>query len=148
MVFGTGTFGYRESDLDLFFSTYSQTSSTKDISFDESNQWQGETGKNFVEGELDVSYIAAMGPNIHTLVANSNISASTEAGEGYGPALLAFLVDLNSREEVPNVLSMSLDRSLTHLVTERARRWRTKRAQHIQNAGTTCSTISGLHVFK
>ena len=80
----------------------------KDVSFDKSNKWTGKTGKNFVEGELDVSYIAAFAPGVKTLVANPNISAATESGEGFGAALLAFLVELNSRDSVPNVLSMSL----------------------------------------
>lgn len=72
------------------------------------NQWKGKTGKNFVEGELDVSYISGMAPGVQTLVANSNISAATESGEGFGAALLAFLVELNGRERLPHVLSMSL----------------------------------------
>ena len=92
----------------MFFSTYATSSSTKDVSFDKSNKWTGKTGKNFVEGELDVSYIAAFAPGVKTLVANPNISAATESGEGFGAALLAFLVELNSRDSVPNVLSMSL----------------------------------------
>jgi len=108
MVFGTGTFGYRESDISMFFDQYAQGSSTKDISFDKDNKWKDKTGKNFVEGELDVSYIAGMAPGVKTLVANTNTSASTESGEGFGAALLTFLVDLNARDEVPMVLSMSL----------------------------------------
>jgi subtilase family serine protease len=95
-------------DIDMFFETYATSSSSKDVSFDQSNKWTGETGKNFVEGELDVSYIAAMAPGVKTLVANTNISAATESGEGFGAALLAFLVELNGRPQVPNVLSMSL----------------------------------------
>lgn len=108
MVFGTGTFGYREEDLKMFFSQYATTSSVEDISFDKSNLWKGETGKNFVEGELDASYIAAFAPGVKTLVANTNVSAATEGGEGFGAALLSFLVELNGRDEVPLVLSMSL----------------------------------------
>ena len=108
MVFGTGTFGYRKEDIDMFYSQYATTSSSSDVSFDVSNKWTGKTGKNFVEGELDVSYITAFAPGVKTLVANPNISAATESGEGFGAALLAFLVELNGRTEVPNVLSMSL----------------------------------------
>ena len=63
----------------MFFETYATSSSSKDVSFDQSNKWTGETGKNFVEGELDVSYIAAMAPGVKTLVANTNISESLEA---------------------------------------------------------------------
>ena len=65
----------------MFFNTYAPSSSTKDISFDKSNLWKDKTGKNFVEGELDVSYIAGMAPGVKTLVANTNLSASTESGE-------------------------------------------------------------------
>lgn len=106
MVFGTGTFGYREDDLELFFNTYSKSSSVKDVSFDKSNVWKGQTGKNFVEGELDASYIAAMAPGVKTLVANTNTSAATESGEAFGGALLSFLVELNDRQDLPHVLSM------------------------------------------
>jgi hypothetical protein len=59
---------------------------------------------------LDTSYISGMTGNIETLVSNSNSSARTESGEAFGGALLAFLVELNSRpaETLPLVLSMSL----------------------------------------
>lgn len=59
-------------------------------------------------GELDTSYIAAMAPGVKTLVANPNISSATESGEGYGAALLSFLVDLNTRDQLPHVLSMCM----------------------------------------
>lgn len=108
MVFGTGTFGYREDDLKLFHRTYASTSSSDDVSLDEHNAWSGDTGKNFVEGMLDVSYITAFAPGVKTIVANTNSSAATEAGEGFGAAMLAFLVDLNGRDKVPSVLSLSL----------------------------------------
>lgn len=51
-----------------------------------------------------------MAPGVKTLVANNDISAESEAGEGYGNALLAFLVDLNDRnqDDLPKVLSLSL----------------------------------------
>ena len=79
------------------------------MGFDSSNVWKGDTGKNFAEGMLDVSYISAMAPGVRTLVANSNISAATEAGEGFGPALLQFVTELSGRDkELPLVLSMSL----------------------------------------
>ena len=92
MVFGLGTFGYRKEDISLFFSQYSPISSIDDISFDEGNVWKGQTGKNFVEGELDVSYISAFAPGVKTLVANSNISTSTEAGQGYGAGLVCTIL--------------------------------------------------------
>lgn len=77
---------------------------------DKSSKWDSKTGANFVEGMLDVSYITAMAPGVKTLVANNDISAISEAGEGYGNALYAFLVELNDRSQndTPNVLSLSL----------------------------------------
>ncbi len=99
MVWGTGTFGYKEEDLQLFFSNYcgSAKCSVSDVSFDKSNVWKGETGKNFVEGMLDASYISALAPGVRTLVANTNISAATESGVAYGNALLQFVTELSSR---------------------------------------------------
>lgn len=108
MVYGAGTFGYREDDLSLFYQNYASMCSTADVSLDEANKWKGETGKNFVEGEVDTQYISAFAPGVKTLVVNSDISAATESGEAYGPALLAFLTSLNARASVPYVFSMSL----------------------------------------
>jgi len=108
MVWGSGSFGYREDDLRLFFSQYAPTSSVADVALDVHNAWSGSTGGNFVEGELDASYAAAFAPGVKTVVANTNASAATEEGEAFGPALLAFLVDLNGRSDVPGVLSLSL----------------------------------------
>lgn len=108
MVFGTGTFGYREDDLKLFHKTFATTASSDDVSLDVENDWDGATGKNFAEGMLDVSYITAFAPGVKTIVANTNSTAATEAGEAFGAAMLAFLVDLNGRDTVPSVLSLSL----------------------------------------
>ena len=108
MVWGPGTFGFRKADLQMFFSTYAPASSVDDVSLDIHNKWDGQTGENFPEGTLDASYAAAFAPGVKTIVANTNTSAATEDGEAFGPALLAFLVDLNGREKVPYVLSMSL----------------------------------------
>ena len=106
MVWGTGTYGYRADDLSMFFTQYAPEASVKDVSLE--GDWKGKTGDNFVEGTLDASYIAAFAPGVKTVVANSNTSAATEEGEAFGGALLAFLVELNGRDEVPYVLSMSL----------------------------------------
>ena len=57
---------------------------------------------------LDIEYIAAMAPGVKTLVANPNTSTATEAGEAFGAALLAWVVELNGRASLPNVISMSL----------------------------------------
>ena len=106
---GTGTFGYRPDDLALFYSTYAPTGTDlKLVTLDIDNKWKGETGKNFVEGMLDVSYITAFAPGVRTIVANTNNTASTEAGEDFGTAMLSFLATLNGRFEIPHVLSLSL----------------------------------------
>lgn len=109
MVWGTGTFGYRDADLQLFFQTYCPACNTTMVEFDADNDWIGETGENFVEGELDTEYISGMAVNTRTLVSNTNISAATESGPGFGAALIAFTSALNARsKDVPLVLSMSL----------------------------------------
>lgn len=96
----------------MFYTNYcgSAKCSVNDVSFDHSNVWKGQTGKNFVEGTLDASYISAMAPGVRTLVANTNISAETEAGVSFGGALLQFTTELAARNdtELPLVLSMSL----------------------------------------
>eukprot|EP00937_MAST-01D_sp_MAST-1D-sp2_P003015 g3015.t1 len=115
MVWGTGTFGYQEDDLELFYETYCPHCDKGKVAFDRASVWKGQTGKNYVEGMLDVSYISGMaGGGVRTLVANTNASTATEGGEAFGAALLAFLVTLNSRagpgrgEDLPLVLSLSL----------------------------------------
>jgi tripeptidyl-peptidase-1 len=65
-------------------------------------------GDNFGEGNLDVKMIASFGLGVETLVSNTNTSASTEEGDGFGQALLDFITELSSRQTVPQVLSMSL----------------------------------------
>jgi subtilase family serine protease len=109
MVWGTGTFGYRPDDLALFYRTYAPTGTDlKLVTLDVNNAWKGDVGKNFVEGMLDVSYITAMAPGVRTIVANTNATASTEAGEDFGTAMLSFLTMLSGRFELPHVLSLSL----------------------------------------
>lgn len=55
MVYGTGTFGYNTDDLELFYSQYCPNCNSKDVSMDKSSKWDHKTGKNYVEGMLDVS---------------------------------------------------------------------------------------------
>jgi len=52
--------------------------------------------------------ITSFGLNAHTIVSNTNSSASTEEGIGFGAAMLDFLNELAARKEVPQVLSLSL----------------------------------------
>jgi len=109
MIWGPGTYGYKESDLENFFKHFCPTCSTSKVEFDVSNLWNGTDGDNFGEGTLDVQWIASMGNGVRTLVSNTNISASTEKGESFGNALFEFLIMLNSREvDMPLVLSFSL----------------------------------------
>ena len=137
MVWGTGTYGYETADLELFYTTYCPKCQMSKVGFDKKSVWNHKTGKNYVEGILDVSYLSGallpttniqqlttnnqqpqpdppgMTAGVKTLVSNTNISTSTESGEGFGPALLSFLVDLNSRGSDPSlplplVLSLSL----------------------------------------
>ena len=73
------------------------------VTLDPHNRWGGATGKNYAEGMLDVSYISGMASGVRTVVANTNASSATESGEAFGAALLAFLVDLNSRPDPPHI---------------------------------------------
>ena len=67
-------------------------------------------GDNFMEGQLDVEMISTFGLGATTLVSNTNTTASTEEGSGFGAALLDFLTELAGRDAaaLPHVLSMSL----------------------------------------
>merc|ERR1719159_1678582 len=76
------------------------------VRFDTDNH--GAPGDNYGEGNLDVKMIASFGLNVETIVSNTNTSASTEEGNGFGQALLDFITELSSRKTVPHVLSMSL----------------------------------------
>ena len=131
---GTGTFGYLKSDLSNFYDAYCPSCSLASVSFDKDNVWkvlfpsvpspcrslystpvpsthnlqQGVSGKNYVEGILDTSYISSMTIDAKTLVsmkpftrryihfsplapirpqlfqvANTNTSASTESSDGF-----------------------------------------------------------------
>ena len=65
-------------------------------------------GDNYEEGNLDTQMIASFGLNVTTLVSNTNTSASTEEGVGFGQAFLDFLTSLANRPVLPQVLSLSL----------------------------------------
>lgn len=106
MVWGPGTFGYSAMDLRDFQESQCPKLNMEKVKFDTENH--GKSGDNFGEGNLDTKMIAAFGLNVMTLVSNTNTSASTEEGDGFGQALLDFVTELSSREIVPHVLSMSL----------------------------------------
>ena len=71
-------------------------------------------GDNYAEGNLDTQMIAAFGLGVATVVSNTNTSASTEEGDGFGAALLDFVTELANRETVrsttppPRALSCAL----------------------------------------
>lgn len=108
MVWGPGTYGYSPAELEVWKVTAAPLLNTEKVVFDTENHGQP-GGDNFGEGTLDVHMIAAMTLNASTLVSNTNTSASTEEGNGFGQAFLDFVTDLSARTtNVPQVLSLSL----------------------------------------
>jgi len=107
MVWGPGTFGYSQSQLLMFKATECPKLAMSKVKFDTQNHGQP-GGDNFGEGNLDVRMIASFGLGVETLVSNTNTSASTEEGMGFGQALLDFITKLSSRPTLPQVLSISL----------------------------------------
>jgi len=108
MVWGPGTYGYSPADLEVWKAENAPLLNTKKVLFDTPNHGTP-GGDNFGEGTLDVQMIAAMTLNATTLVSNTNTSASTEEGNGFGQAFLDFVTDLSARtQNVPQVLSLSL----------------------------------------
>merc|ERR1719277_2398672 len=77
------------------------------VSFDTDNHGVA-GGDNFAEGNLDTKMIASFGLNVETIVSNTNTSASTEEGSGFGQAMLDFVTGLAARARLPHVLSLSL----------------------------------------
>ena len=105
---GPGTFGYSRTRLELLKATQVPLLNLSKISYDTDNHGTP-GGDNYGEGTLDVDMISSFGLNVRTIVSNTNTSASTEEGEGFGQALLDFLTSLAARNEsMPHVLSMSL----------------------------------------
>lgn len=107
MVWGPGSFGYSPATLQGFRDLQCPLLDLNKVSFDTENQGSA-GGDNWEEGNLDVHMIAAFGLNVKTLVSNTNTSASTEEGSGFGEALLDFATSLAARKTVPHVLSVSL----------------------------------------
>jgi len=107
MVWGPGSFGVSMDDLETFYEYYCESCDTKDVTYDTENHGKS-GGDNFMEGSLDTQLISSMGEHVPTIVSNTNTSMETEEGQGFGWALLNFLIDMNNRDSVPTVLSMSL----------------------------------------
>lgn len=107
MIWGPGSFGYSSLQLRLHKAKQCPLLNMNKVKFDTANH--GESGgDNYGEGNLDTKMISSFGLNVSTIVSNTNISASTEEGDGFGQALLDFATELASREVLPHVLSMSL----------------------------------------
>lgn len=107
MVWGPGTFGYSKAQLTAFKFAECPLLNMDKIKFDTENHGR-EGGDNFGEGNLDVRMITSFGLNVETIVSNTNTSASTEEGNGFGQAMLDFVTELPGRSVVPQVLSISL----------------------------------------
>lgn len=107
MVWGPGTFGYSARDLGLFRDHYAPKLDLKKITCNSKADCANH-GDNFGEGSLDTEYISSMGLGVRTEALNTNMSSSTEEGEGFGQALLDFIVTLSQKQDVPHVLSLSL----------------------------------------
>jgi len=107
MVWGPGTFGFDETELSFHKLEQCPLLNVSRVVFDTPNHGKA-GGDNFGEGNLDAKMIASFGLNVRTLVSNTNASASTEEGEGFGQALLDFVTEVATRDTLPQVLSMSL----------------------------------------
>ena len=107
MVWGPGTFGFSMSQLEQLKQSDVPLLNTTRVNFDTKNHGE-QGGDNYGEGNLDTQMISSFGLNVHTLVSNTNTSASTEEGSGFGEALLDFVTSLSTRKQLPQVLSMSL----------------------------------------
>ena len=102
MVCGPGTFGYSPSDLATHKATQCPLLNLNKVHFDTQNHGE-DGGDNFGEGNLDTKMISSFGLNVSTLVSNTNTSSSTEEGNGFGQAMLDFLVSLSNRKTLPQV---------------------------------------------
>eukprot|EP01047_Picozoa_sp_COSAG01_P038332 COSAG01_NODE_3105_length_6577_cov_4.068077_6_plen_582_part_00 len=106
MVWGPGTFGYGKGGLEGFRDAHCPLLNVDKVKTD---GYKGKAGgDNYGEGNLDTRQIASFGLNVSTLVSNTNTSASTEEGAGFGQAMLDFVTSLAARPVVPHVLSLSL----------------------------------------
>lgn len=114
MVWGPGTFGYSKTQLAAFKLTQCPKLNMEKVVFDTANHGVP-GGDNFGEGNLDVSMIASFGLNVTTIVSNTNVSSSTEEGDGFGAALLDFLLDLPGRKSVPQVCDAKVQRRFVTL---------------------------------
>eukprot|EP00007_Cunea_sp_BSH-02190019_P007550 CAMPEP_0174234830 /NCGR_PEP_ID=MMETSP0417-20130205/4466_1 /TAXON_ID=242541 /ORGANISM="Mayorella sp, Strain BSH-02190019" /LENGTH=632 /DNA_ID=CAMNT_0015313247 /DNA_START=46 /DNA_END=1944 /DNA_ORIENTATION=+ len=108
MTWGTGTYGFLDSDLTTFFTKYGVDA---DISQMHHLGFMGQPGgANFGEGAIDIEYLAAIGPGIDVYLWNSDDSPDSESSLGFGFAYLDAMEKLSSAPDadLPRVLSISL----------------------------------------
>ena len=147
MVWGPGTFGFSVSGLQQFAQQQCPLLAVDKVKFDTANHGTP-GGDNFGEGTLDTHMISSFGLNVNTLVSNTNTSASTEEGNGFGQAMLDFLTALANRKTLPQVLSLSLGSlsgaSCTKLCTEAAKRGHSLKdcAAFLQKQRQVCMFLS------
>jgi hypothetical protein len=106
MVWGPGTFGYSKLQLEQFKRSESPYINMEKISTPYNHGKAG--GDNFGEGNLDVRMITSFGLNVSTIVSNTNTSMSCEEGNGFGLAMLDWVTQLASEEQLPQTISLSL----------------------------------------
>jgi len=106
IVWGTGTYGYSSRDLQQFYTQNSIPSSTSYVVAE--GEAGDSTGDNYVEATLDIQYITAMAPQMHSACVNTDNNTNAEGSTGFGSAFLQFATDINSMDDPPNVISLSL----------------------------------------
>ena len=108
MVWGPGTFGVADDDLNAFYYAFNVSTSAAAVIERVGGGGAGVPGgDNFGEGTLGATYITSMGLGVRTLVANTNATNTTEETFGFGWALLDFARAL-AGGALPTVVSMSL----------------------------------------
>lgn len=107
-VWGTGTYGFAESDMKTFYNSVNLPLS--ELNYLTAVGMAGTYGgDNFGEASLDVQQISSIATNIQTQVINSNNASGTEWDLEFGTAFLQFVSDLStSLTPLPKVLSISL----------------------------------------
>ena len=146
MVWGPGTFGYGVGGLEGFRDAHCPLLNVDKVQTDGAHGTAG--GDNYGEGNLDTQMIASFGMNVSTLVSNTNTSAATEEGVGFGQAMLDFITSLAARPVLPQVLSLSLGSlspySCTLLCSEAVKRGQSLAAcqSYLQTQRQVCMFIS------
>jgi len=108
MVWGSGTYGILESDMEKFFEMFNLD---QNVTYLKGAGFPGDpTGDNFAEATLDVQYIASMANNILTIAWNNDNRSISEGSIGMGDAMLEFMYFLGDSKQdyLPKTMSLSL----------------------------------------